>query len=386
MTTPPDGVAVPSGQPMARHRTTAAESGPETPQGASIAGGNGTKVTGGCAARKRRRRIVRNVLSLAVVVVVFVGVIPQVADLGEVWRTIQDMTLLENTTLLVAAAWNILTYQFVMMAALPGLRLSDAFITGQLSTAIANTVPAGSVFGVGVTYSTLRSLGHDTGAIAMASGVAGVWNSFVKLGLPILVLALLALEGNAGSGLVTAAVVGLAVLVAAVAIGGAALSSERLATRIGDAAAGVVNRVRGLLRRAPVSGWGTRLATFQHDSVGLLRSRWHWLTLATIVSHLSLFVVLLVTLRHAGVGRELVSDAEVLGAFAFVRLATALPITPGGLGVVELGLTAALTVAGGPRTPVLAAVLVYRALTYALQLPLGAVSWTVLRRRVTVAT
>ncbi|HEY7875748.1 MAG TPA: YbhN family protein, partial [Actinomycetota bacterium] len=60
-----------------------------------------------------------------------------------------------------------------------------------------------------------------------------------------------------------------------------------------------------------------------------------------------------------------------LAAFAFVRLVSALPITPGGLGVVELGLTAALVTAGGDEAGVVAAVLVYRALTYLLPIPIG---------------
>jgi uncharacterized protein (TIRG00374 family) len=66
-----------------------------------------------------------------------------------------------------------------------------------------------------------------------------------------------------------------------------------------------------------------------------------------------------------------VSWAEVLAAFAFVRLITALPITPGGLGVVELGLTAALIAAGGDRAEVAASVLLYRALTYLPPIPIG---------------
>jgi uncharacterized protein (TIRG00374 family) len=68
-----------------------------------------------------------------------------------------------------------------------------------------------------------------------------------------------------------------------------------------------------------------------------------------------------------------VSFAEVLAAFAFVRLVSALPITPGGLGVVELGLSAALIAAGGPKAPVVAAVLLYRALTYLPPILIGLV-------------
>ena len=86
-----------------------------------------------------------------------------------------------------------------------------------------------------------------------------------------------------------------------------------------------------------------------------------------------------------GVGKEVVDEGirimETLGmqvpnlAFAFVRFLTALPITPGGLGVIELGLSAALVYAGGPRAEVVAAVLVFRALTYLVQIPFGAITY-----------
>jgi uncharacterized membrane protein YbhN (UPF0104 family) len=75
---------------------------------------------------------------------------------------------------------------------------------------------------------------------------------------------------------------------------------------------------------------------FRGDVIALLQPRWHWLTLTTLVSHLSLFLVLLLALRHVGVAESQVSWIEVLAAFSLVRLLSAFPITPGGLGVVEL--------------------------------------------------
>ena len=101
------------------------------------------------------------------------------------------------------------------------------------------------------------------------------------------------------------------------------------------------------------------------------------ITAATIISHISLYLVLLVALRDVGVSNDEVSWAKVLAAFAFVRLLSAVPVTPGGLGVVELGLTAALG-SGLPdaaKNQVAAAVLVYRFLTWFAPVPLGIVAW-----------
>ena len=57
--------------------------------------------------------------------------------------------------------------------------------------------------------------------------------------------------------------------------------------------------------------------------------------------------------------------------FSFARLVTAIPLTPGGLGFVEVALITGLAAAGGARAEVAAAVLLFRALTYVLPIPLG---------------
>jgi uncharacterized protein (TIRG00374 family) len=116
-------------------------------------------------------------------------------------------------------------------------------------------------------------------------------------------------------------------------------------------------------------------ARFRLDTIDLLRTRWAWLSIATLISHISLFLVLLLSLRFVGVSADQVAWQEILAAFAFVRLISALPITPGGLGVVELGYAAALVAAGGDEATVLAGVLLFRALTYLLPIPWGILTY-----------
>ena len=332
-------------------------------------------------AAPRRRRLLRGAVSLLVVVAIFVGVLPRVADLSQVWRAIGDMTALEVATVVAVAAWNLVSYWLVQLSVLPGLRAPQAAVAMQASTALANAVPAGAAVGIGVMYGMYASWGFSRSAVTLSLLLSGIWNNFVKIGMPVLALAILALQGDANSALLTASLAGLALLVAALACFGLVLGSDRLARRVGTVLATVASRLRRLAHRGPVSGWGEAAADFRSQTIGLLRARWLALTLSTLVSHASLYLVLLVALRHVGVSDVEVSSAEILGAFAFVRLVSALPITPGGLGVVELGLTAALVVAGGDRELVVAGVLVYRALTYLLPIPIGALAYLAWRRR-----
>lgn len=328
------------------------------------------------------KRIAQAVVSIVVVVGIFVGIMPQIADYSEVWATIRSLTWFESASLALVAFWNLATYWFVLVAALPGMRLREAVVVSQSSTAVANTLPGGGALGVAVTLAMLTSWGFQVAAIARSALVTGIWNNFVKLGMPVVALALLALETDVTPARLGAAAVGLAVLVGAIVLFGLILKSDRLARAVGAGLGKLASRIGSVAGRDPITGWDNRAAAFRSDTIGLLQHRWLQLTLAAVVSHLSLYVVLLITLRNVGVSQQELSWIQVLAAFAFVRLISALPVTPGGVGVVELGYAAALTIGldESTKVQVVAAILVFRSITYALPIPLGAATYIVWRR------
>ncbi len=327
------------------------------------------------------RRALQVAVSLVVVVGIFVFAIPRIADYSAVWDTITKLTPIELWTLVAAMLFNLLTYWLANMAALPGLRLAQAAVLTQTTTSVANTIPAGGAVAVGLTYSMLRSWGFDPQAITLYIGVTGIWNVFLKLGLPIVALALLAVTGQASGGLVLAALIGLAVLIVAVALFALALWKKEHARRIGDRLGRMATAVVRLFRRPPVTGWGEQAVSFRKRTIALVARRWLPLTATTILSHLALYFVLLLSLRDVGVSEAEVSALQVLAVFAFGRLLGALPITPGGLGVIELGYIGGLVAAGGDKPQVVAAVLLFRVLTYGIQIPLGAFTYLVWRAR-----
>jgi putative heme transporter len=231
----------------------------------------------------------------------------------------------------------------------------------------------------------LGSWGYSRSRATTAVLVSGVWNSFIKLGMPVLALALVALQGGASGRRVLAAVVGIAGLVAAIVIFALMLRSEDQARRFGLLAARVASWALRLVRRPPVAGWELATVKFRARTVDLVEHHWIGITVWSLVSHLSLYAVLLVALRDVGVSDAEVSWAEVLAVFAFARLATAIPLTPGGAGFVEAVLIGGLVAAGGARPQVVAAVLVYRALTWLLPIPVGIGTYLWWRRRSFVA-
>jgi uncharacterized membrane protein YbhN (UPF0104 family) len=314
----------------------------------------------------------RVAVSLVLIAVIFWYLLRDIS-LADVWAAITAMTWGELGGLAVVAAWNLCTYAFVWMTVTPGLSFGRAMVMTQATTAITNTVPAGSAIGIGMTYAMLHSWGFSRSRTTIAVLVSGVWNAFAKLAIPVLALALVALQGNASGARITAALLGIAGLIAAIVVFALMLRSEPMAEKVGVTAGRVASRLLALIRRPPVHGWEIATVKFRSRTVDLLEHGWFPITAATVVSHLSLYLVLLVSLRDVGVSNAEVGWAEVLAVFAFARLATAIPFTPGGAGVVEAVLLSGLTAAGGDKPEVVAAVLVYRALTWGLPILVGVV-------------
>jgi uncharacterized protein (TIRG00374 family) len=329
------------------------------------------------------RRAISIAISVIVVGAIFGYAIPRIAAYSDVWKALHDLTPLELASLLLATVFNLCTYWLANMAALPGLRIGHAAVVTQTTTSVANTVPAGGAVAIGLTYTILRSWGFTGTEVALYVGVTGIWNTFTKLALPILSLPFLVIQGRTTPQLVIASLIGLGVLAIAVGLLAGLFASERLARRIGTLAGRVISWVRGLFKKPPLHDVADRAAMFRRDTIGLVRRRWPLLTGATVLSQLALFFVLLLSLRHVGVSEQEISTAEVFAIFAFGRLVTALPITPGGLGVIELGYIGGLVAFGGSRleTQIVAAVLLFRFLTYGIQIPLGAFTYVIWRAK-----
>jgi uncharacterized protein (TIRG00374 family) len=332
-------------------------------------------------AKARRKKIIQAVLSIGLGLAMIVFVLPQIADLSEVWQAIQDMTTLEMAVLLLAAVWNLVTYWIINCISTPGLTFGQSIVVTETTTAVSNTVPAGGAVSVGLTYGMLGSWGFSKSRVTVSVLVTGIWNNFAKLAMPIVAVALLMLEGGAGGGRIITALIGLGALVAAIVIFALILRSEDFAARVGIRTERIVTSLRKLLKKGPVSGYDHAVVKFRSRIIGLVRHRWISLTFWTVVSHFSLYLVLLIALRQIGVSDDEVSWTKVLAVFAFARLLTAIPLTPGGLGVIELALIAGLdTSSGVSQSEVVGAVLLFRLLTYVVPIPFGLATYVFWRR------
>jgi putative heme transporter len=319
-------------------------------------------------------------IGIAVVAATFAFVLPKIANYGEVWSVVKQLSWLQIAALVAATLLNLVTFAPPWMIALPGLGFRRAFVLTQASTASTYIAPGGAAVGVGLAFAILRSWRFSAGSVGLATALTGIWNQLALLGFPAVALALLTLKQEQNALLQSVALIGLTVFVVAIAAFTGALATPKLAHFIGRETIRLVNWVLGIFRRGPVGWTADSFVRFRNRAVGLLRHRWIALTLATLAGQLSVFVLFLVSLRVLGVSAGEVGAVEAFAAWSLTRLLGSLPITPGGLGVVEVGLTTALVGFGGANAEVVAAVLVYRFLSIVPTLVLGLLAGAMWRR------
>jgi uncharacterized protein (TIRG00374 family) len=320
----------------------------------------------------RRKQIVLGALGLTVVVVTFAVVLPRIASYTDVWDVVKTLDTTWLLALAAAVVANVVTYAPPWMVALPGLRFRQALPFTQASTALTYVAPGGGLVGMAGSYGLLRLWGFGSTEVARAVTLTGIWNQLANLLLPVVAVVLLAMDEQRSALLTTVAVVGASVFAVAVVLLALVFWNDALARGIGEAGQRVVNwALRTVRRSTVVEGWDERLVRFRRATVDLIRRRWPWLTLAAIAGNVTVFVVLLVSLRAVGIGAGEITWVEAFAGWSLARALQLIPLTPGGVGPVELGMTGILVGFGGANAEVVAAVLIYRAFTVLPTLLLG---------------
>ena len=321
------------------------------------------------------RKILRTALSAAVVAGIFWFALPRFASYHSAFAAIGAMTWPRALLIAAAAAGSMASGWIVICSVLPSIRLREAAVVNLGSSAVANTLPAGGALAMGVSWAMLSGWGISTADFVLYSLVSGIWNVFARLSLPVVALLILLAAGRPDAGLIAGAAAGLGLLTVTVTGLALLLGSEPFALRAGQVLQCVLSIVGRLFRRPPPADSPGSVLRFRDRTAALLRARGWRITAATVAGNLTLWLVLLACLRGTGLSQAQVSWQTSLAAFAAVRLLTALPVTPGGLGITELGLVTILAGAGHKASvQVTAAVLLYRAVTYLPPIPLGALA------------
>ncbi len=295
------------------------------------------------------------------VVAIFAAVLPQIASYQAVFDAAKALGLQDWGVILCSVVANVVTSGPPWMASVPGLSYRRSMLMTQTTTLLTTVLPAGEAIAIATQVKMLSGWKFKGRAITVGLVLVTLWNQAVNVVLPIATVVALG-PAHGSRYLVIASIVAAAMLVVIVVALVYTMRADTAAYRVGELAGRFVSALLKVVRRGPVNDWGRRLVRLREETIDVIATRWQRLTVATLFNQLTLFGVLLICLRSIGVTG--ISTLEALAAWSFTRLLASVPITPGGLGVVELGMTAALVGFGGGRTGVVTAVLLYRVLTF----------------------
>ena len=331
----------------------------------------------------KKKSIILGVIGLVIIVLIFWKVIPQVTGSGyqEAFENLADMTPLAIVILVVTVILYLVIYGFPFMAATPGLKYWPSQQVNQAAFAISNGVPAGGAFGLAVQYAMLATYRISGSSATAAITAVGLWSIFVSLGLPILGVAALSIEGG-NSDYNWVAPLGLGILVVIIVGFVLIMRSEKLAVTIGRFGNKLIGPLRGRIKKLHDLDLVAPITKFRGDMYDVLRKRWLFLTLAQLGVILTQFAIMYAALRGVeGWDTDGTSPLAAFGAFATSQIMLMVPITPGGLGTTDALMIALLQSMGVTGSVAQAADVVWRMASYLPQIVIGVLALVLWFRR-----
>src|SRR5262245_29673886 len=321
--------------------------------------------------------MLKRLLAVAVAGAALYGLAPRLGQVLGDWPRLRD---LRPAWFAGMAAGE--SASFVCMAAVQRIATGEhrlgPFLRSYLAgNAVSEVLPGGAATSAAL---QLEMLSQE--AVPVARSAAGITAASVivfgtLLLLNILGLPLLVLGVAVPAKLRAAAWVSSVLLLGIVLFGALAVRGDRFLTAVGRAAQWTVNKLRR--RSKPVHDLPRRLLDQRTAVVKVVGRNWWQALLAAAGKWLFDYLTLVFALAAVGARP---SAALVLVAYSAISLLGQLPITPGGLGVVEAGLTGVLALIGGNGGDAVLATLAYRLFNYWLPLPAGLVGLILHRRAV----
>lgn len=323
-----------------------------------------------------RRVIILRVAFLTLALVGLYIVWPSLMDIFSSWPRLRIIepgwyaAMIAAVAASFACVW--LLYRVVLHA-----RSWFAIGASQLaSSAFGRIVPGGAASAGALQYQMLVQAGIPGGRVATGITVVNIISGGTILALPLFAIPLFFSAIPLESTLRRVALLGLGMLIVAVAFAALVLATDKPLALLGR----VLDRLSALVhRRHPRPGGNAERILHERDVVRSVLGRAWWQALLAALGQRAFdFAALLLALYASGAR---VSPLLVLLAYAVAQILMIIPITPGGIGFVELGLVGFLGLAGVEAGPAVLATLAYRLVSYWLPLPIGAGAYAWFSRR-----
>jgi uncharacterized protein (TIRG00374 family) len=324
----------------------------------------------------------RGSVALRVALIVLAGLSLYVfaPSLVEVYSSWDEVVTLQPLWLIAIAGFQVASFSCIWFLQRLALRTQAWFpvITSQLAgNAFSRVVPGGAAAGVAMQMRMLTQAGINTTTAASSLTAVSLITTGIVFALPVLAIPAMLFGMPVRGPLLMAVALGLGVFVLLAALGIWLIQSDRPLVAIGKAVQNIRNRVRR--HHEPLEDLPDRLVLERSLVRRTLGERKGDALLAALGRSLFDYLALLAALAAVGADPN---PSRVLLAFVTALVLGMIPITPGGLGFVEAGLTATLTLAGISAADAVVAAATYRLMSFWLPLPAGLVAYLLFRIRI----
>jgi uncharacterized protein (TIRG00374 family) len=248
---------------------------------------------------------------------------------------------------------------------------------GLTGNAVSGIVPGGSAAGAGLQFEMLSAAGLDPDSTVSGLAAISLINVAALLALPLLALPAMLAGIAVSPGLVHAGLVGIAGFVLLAVAGAVILHADWPLRGLGRAVQNLHNHVLARHRR-PLTGLDKRFLADRDSVREVLGRQWRQALLLTTGRIGFDFGCLLCALRATGAHPQ---PSLALLAYAAAAIVAFIPLTPGGLGIVEASLAGLLVLADVPSSSAFVATLAYRLAAYWLPVLAGGPAYLLFRRR-----
>jgi len=333
--------------------------------------------TGAERTRSRRaRRISGRILFLLVTFVSLYFLWPSLSEVFTQWRSLADLrpewvaVALGVEALSFVAVWEL---QRIALQTKSWLPVAASQLAGN---AFGRIIPGGVAAAGALQYRMLVRAGLPGARIASGLTAVSVLLFGAILALPVLSLPAILGGTPVARGLAQAAYLGAGVFVLMLAGGAAVFVWDRPLAFAGRTTERVLNRT--VRRKRHLTGLAERLLAERDSLRRTFGTRWQAAVLAAAGKCILDYLALIACLRAVGAEPN---PSLVLLAYVAASFLGMIPLTPGGLGFVEAGLTGMLALAGVGGVSAAVATLAYRLVSFWLPIPAGGVAYALFRRR-----
>ena len=332
--------------------------------------------------KDRRNTLIAVGVAIIIVVFIFGFVLPSVIDYETVIDVLQGLEPIDYALIIGAGLFLYVPEGALYASLMPGMGLRRGMSAWVGSTAVSTTVPGADLV---VRYGMYRSWGFGVERTMLGIVLSGLFDNIVKFTLPAIAVIVFALSGQDLGDVVWVAIIALGVVILGALVIVGMIRSESFTKWIAEQSERIANWGLGKIKRDPVEGLSERVVGFRDLAIDIVKDRGLAALFFSATGKLWAFVMLTLSLRIVGIDESILSLGQIFVVWVLVLLITAIPITPGGIGIAAIAYIGFFSAIAGEQyaNAIAAGIVLFRLAQWFLPIPIGWVSVGLWRRQIT---